>query len=231
MQHIDKKPIRVFLVNDHKTLLWGLERLIESVAPRMRIAGTAESGEELLSKLPANPCDVILLDLDIAGVNSLTYLEKIGPLTTARVLIFTGSNDTAVHHQAVIRGARGVVHKRVSVELLLNAIDKVHHGEIWLDQATLGRVMDTLSNGGKPDAETDKMANLTTKERQIVTAIAKEKGAPNKMIAAKLHMSEHTLRNHLTTIYDKLELKGRMELYLYASSRQRGARRATDKQH
>lgn len=231
MQTVHKKPIGVFLVDDHKTVLWGLERLIESVAPRMRVAGTAETGEELLSKLPANPCDVILLDLDLAGVNSLAYLDKIGPLSSARVLLFTGSNDPNVHHQAVIRGARGVVHKRVSVDLLLNAIEKVHHGEIWLDQATLGRVMESLSNGGKPDTDADKMANLTSKERQIVTAIVREKGAPNKMIATKLHMSEHTLRNHLTTIYDKLELKGRMELYLYASSRQRGARRATDKQH
>jgi two-component system, NarL family, nitrate/nitrite response regulator NarL len=94
----------------------------------------------------------------------------------------------------------------------------VHNGEIWLDRTSLGRVVTALSRGQKSDPEAVKIATLTPKERQIIAMIMKEKGARNKVIAAKLHMSEHTLRNNLTTIYSKLEVTSRLELYLYAAS-------------
>ncbi|NBS98098.1 MAG: DNA-binding response regulator, partial [Betaproteobacteria bacterium] len=89
---------------------------------------------------------------------------------------------------------------------------------IWLDRVSLGRVMTALSNGRGTDPQARKFASLTAKERQIVAAVIAEKGARNKVIAEKLHMSEHTLRNRLTTIYSKLEVNGRMELYLTACS-------------
>ena len=76
--------------------------------------------------------------------------------------------------------------------------------------------MAVVGKGADPEAA--KIAELTPKERQIVATVVKEKGARNKVIADKLHMSEHTLRNYLTTIYSKLEVEGRMELYLYATS-------------
>lgn len=216
---VEEQPITVFLVDDHKTVLWGLERLIESAEPQMRVVGMAETCEELMQKLPIAQPDVVLLDLDLRGASSLSCLEKLTQraLERTRVLIFTGSSDPAVHQQAVMRGARGVVHKQVDAEVLLRAITKVHQGEIWLDRNTLGRVMATLSNPAKKSAEANKLDSLTAKERQIVTALVEEKGARNKIIADKLHMSEHTLRNHLTTIFDKLGVEGRMALYLYAS--------------
>lgn len=216
MQLMETKPINVFLVDDHKTVLWGLERLIESTSPKMCVVGMAENCEELFEKLPAANPDVILLDLDLSGINSLGCLEKLTARASARVLILTGSNDPAVHQHAVVHGARGVVHKQVAADVLLLAIEKVHQGEVWLDRNTLGRVLDVLANGDKKSPETRKQDLLTNKERQIVLTVAEEKSARNKVIAEKLYMSEHTLRNHLTAIYDKLQVSGRMELYLYA---------------
>lgn len=218
MQLIETKPVSVFLVDDHKTVLWGLERLIESTSPKMCVAGMAENCEELFEKLPAAKPDVILLDLDLGGTNSLGCLEKLKACASARVLILTGSSDPAVHQQAVVHGARGVVHKQVAAAVLLQAIEKVHQGEIWLDHNTLGRVMTALAVGGRKSADAKALDLLTNKERQIVLAIAEEKSARIKMIAKKLNMSEHTLRNHLTAVYDKLQVTGRMELYLYAVS-------------
>ena len=218
MPLIEIKPISVFLVDDHKTVLWGLERLIESTSPKMSVVGIAENCEELFSKLPAAKPDVILLDLDLGGTNSLGCLEKLKACASAQVLILTGSSDPAVHQQAVVHGARGVVHKQVAAEVLLRAIEKVHQGEIWLDHNTLGRVMTALATGNGKSAEGKALDLLTNKERQIVLAVAEEKSARIKVIAEKLYMSEHTLRNHLTSIYDKLQVTGRMELYLYAVS-------------
>lgn len=216
MQLIDTKTINVFLVDDHKTVLWGLERLIESTSPQMSVAGMAENCDELFAKLPAARPDVILLDLDLGGTSSLGCLEKLTAGASAKVLILTGSNDPAVHQHAVVHGARGVVHKQVAAEVLLRAIQKVHLGEIWLDRNTLGQVLTTLANGDKKSSQTIKLDLLTAKERQIVEAIVEEKGARIKVIADKLHMSEHTMRNHLTSIYDKLDVAGRMELYLFS---------------
>lgn len=216
--HDAESCIRVFLVDDHPTILWGLETLIESASPRMTLAGSASNLDQMFASLATARPDVILLDLDLDGANSLGCIEDLAQRTAAQVLIFTGSGDTELHERAVVRGARGVVHKQQCADLLLRAIEKVHGGELWLDRVTLGRVMTTLARGPLKDPEAIKIGALTPKERQIVVTVVREKGARNKLVAEKLHMSEHTLRNHLTTIYSKLEVSGRMDLYLYASA-------------
>lgn len=218
MQTSDTKPINVFLVDDHRTILWGLAQLVQSAAPRMAVTGTATSRAEMFDALSTAEPDVIVLDLDLGGDNGLDSLEEIERQSSAKVLVLTGSSDTEMYHRAVMRGARGVVHKQQSADVLLRAIEKVSDGEIWLDRANLGRAMQALAAGKVVDPEAAKIAALTPKERQIVAALVKEKGARNRVIADKLHMSEHTLRNHLTTIYNKLEVEGRMELYLYAAN-------------
>ena len=218
MQISDAKPINVFLVDDHKTILWGLEQLVQSAAPQMAVAGKATSCAEMFAGLAGAEADVILLDLDLGGESGLDCLEKLGQQSAARVLVLTGSSDPEIHQRAIVLGARGVVHKQQSADVILRAIEKVSGGEIWLDGANLGRVMTALARGKGADPEAAKIAELTPKERQIVTTVVTVKGARNKVIADKLHMSEHTLRNHLTNIYSKLEVEGRMELYLYATS-------------
>lgn len=223
MNLVETKPIKVFLVDDHKTVLWGLERLIESAAPLMTIVGMAANCAELFAKLLSTTPDIILLDLDLGGENSLDCMEKLTHHTSAQILVLTGSSDPAVRQRAVMRGARGVIHKQVAADVLLRAIERVHHGEIWLDHAALGRVVATLANGNAPHQEAGKADALTKKEREIVATIATERGAQNKVIADKLSMSEHTLRNRLTTIYSKLGVKGRMELYLYATGQLQSA--------
>ena len=217
MQGKETKTINVFLVDDHKTVLWGLERLIASTSPQMCVVGMAENCDELFVKLPAVRPDVILLDLDLGGISSLGCLEKLTAGASAKVLILTGSNDPAVHQHAVVHGARGVVHKQVAADVLLRAIQKVHTGEIWLDRNTLGQVLTTLARGERRSSEAIKLDLLTAKERQVVATIVEEKGARIKVIADRMHISEHTMRNHLTSIYDKLEVAGHMELYLFAA--------------
>ena len=218
MQPVAASAIKVFLVDDHRTILWGLERLIESATPGMAVVGQATNRAELFERVPgANP-DVILLDLDLNGEKALDFLEELNRHSPARVLVLTGTNDPLVHQQAIIQGARGVIHKQEPASTILRAIDKVHSGEIWLDRHSVGHVLQALSRGQKADPEASKIAALTPKERHIIDMLMNEKGARNKVLADKLHMSEHTLRNHLTAIYSKLQVAGRLELYLYAAS-------------
>jgi DNA-binding NarL/FixJ family response regulator len=123
-----------------------------------------------------------------------------------------------MHERAIFKGARGIILKDEPADTLIKAIDRVHDGELWLDRATTGRVFSTFANGGarRLDPEAQKIATLTPKERRIVSAICEQRGAKSQSVADSLHMSEHTLRNHLTSIYSKLDVRNRVELVIYA---------------
>lgn len=211
-------PIRVLLADDHQTVLWGLEQLIVSAAPRMVVVGQATCRATLFARLLQTTPDLILLDLDLGGVCALDFLPDLIVQSQAIVLVLTGSTESDIHQQAVMRGARGVVSKLEPAAVLITAIEKVSTGEIWLDRLSLSRVLDAVARVPPTDLHARRFDSLTGRERQIVSSVVDAKGAKNKVIADKLHMSEHTLRNRLTTIYSKLEVGGRMALYLYATS-------------
>lgn len=216
-------PIRVMLIDDHPTMLWGLVKLVEGEQPRMEVAGTARTCDEAVTKLDELCPDVILLDLDMAGTSALDILPSLQKNPRSRVLIFTAERDQAKLDLAVFHGARGVLHKDASAEQVLKAIKKIAEGEIWLDRATISRVFSEYvspKTNSKPDPESEKHASLTVRERKIILAVAEGNGALNKTLAQKLFIAEHTLRNHLTSIYQKLGVSNRLELYVYAVKHQ-----------
>ena len=206
------------LIDDHQSFLWGMVKLIESDSPNMTVMGTASDIAEALAILEREQPDVILLDIDLNGVNSLDSMPLLRQATTAMVLILTGMRDADTHERAVMAGARGVVQKEVSAEMILKAIRKVHEGEIWLDRATTARVFSKLldHSNNQVSPEATKIASLTSREREIIDVMIRQGRSTNKQIAVHLNMSEHTLRNHLSSIYSKLEVENRLELVMYA---------------
>jgi len=222
MHHQQRQPIRVFLVDDHRVTLWGLERLVESACPRMQLVGTAASRRELLSHAAIHEADVVVLDLDLGGQECGTEaLPDLARECSAQVLVLTGDGDPQHHREAVLRGARGVVHKSESADTILDAIEKVNSGGIWLDPSLVATVLGCLTGSTattpRMDEHADRIGKLTPKEREVVKALVRNRGAKNFTVADELGISEHTLRNHLTTIYEKLQVHGRLELYLYAT--------------
>ena len=218
MSQASQDPIRVLLIDDHQSFLWGMVKLIESDSPNMKVLGTASDIAEALAILEREHPDVILLDIDLRGVNSLDSMPLLRNATTAMVLILTGMRNPETHERAIMAGARGVVQKEASAEMILKAIKKVYEGEIWLDRATTARVfsklLDHSNNQVSPEAA--KIATLTSREREIINVMTKQGRSTNKQIAVHLNMSEHTLRNHLSSIYSKLEVENRLELVMYA---------------
>jgi CheY-like chemotaxis protein len=110
------KPISILLVDDHRSLLWGLERLIEGEKPRMQVIGKASNKMEVFAFLTTEKPDVILLDLDLNGESSLDFLEELLQKTLARVLVLTAEQDPAIHQRAILNGASGVVLKNKDTE-------------------------------------------------------------------------------------------------------------------
>ena len=211
-------PIRVLLVDDHKTMLWGLERLIDGEQPRMQVMGKASNKTEVFAFLKFSKPDIVLLDVDLNGDNSLDFLEELLQESQARVLVLTASLNPVVHQHAIINGASGVVLKSENADVILRAIKYVHAGELWYDRAATSRLLRSL-NAAVPTlnnaTQLSKIAKLTLKERQVISAMALIPGARNKVVADRLCMSEHTLRNHLTSIYAKLDLENRLELCMF----------------
>jgi two-component system nitrate/nitrite response regulator NarL len=208
-------PIRVALVDDHRTVLRGLEWLINT-EPAMRVCGTATNLEDAKRLCAEHRPDVLVLDLDLgthSGVDAIPELAR-----DAAVLILTGMRDPAVHQAAVAAGARGVVPKEAEPDTILKAIRKVHAGEIWLDRVGIRKVFSALAtgNGATLLHHDPAVASLTPREREIIRVLSANAGAPAKQIASMLDISEHTLRNHLSSIYSKLGLGSRLALYEFS---------------
>ena len=223
------RAIRVFVAEDHHITLWGLRRLIDASSLRMEVIGTASTRTELLNHDAAATADVILLDLDLGGEDVTASLASLRQRCPGQVLVLTGSDNMDRHRAAMMKGARGVVHKSAPAQTILRAIEKVNNGEVWLDRALLGEVFGLLTDdtpAAKPrqlDPDALRIASLTPREREIVVTMVHSAGAKQLAVADELGMSEHTLRNHLTTIYSKLGVRGRLELYVFSTRHGLGA--------
>jgi DNA-binding NarL/FixJ family response regulator len=210
------EPIRVLLVCDLPVVAWGLERLIDDAAPEMRCTGVAVTPVEALGRQRTEPADVIVLDMD--GDNGIGTIPQLLGDGRQRVLALTGGRDSALHDAAVLAGASGVLSKRDPAEMLPRAIAKVHGGEFWVDRAATVRILMAVARQKAAiHPERDKFARLTRKERLTVAEVARDAAAATRDIAARLHISEHTLRNHLSSIYAKLEVGGRLELFAWVA--------------
>ncbi|MGZ3181790.1 MAG: response regulator [Telluria sp.] len=224
-----EQPIRVMLVDDHQTMLWGLQQMINAEAPRMRVVGAARAGAEAVALAAQLQPDVILLDLDLGGESAVDYLPHMLANGISRALVLTAERRQQMLDDAMRAGARGVLGKDAAADLVIKAIEKTHAGELWLDREALARVFSTLVAPGPQAAPTGpRGCALTERERHVVDAVVQYSDCLNKTVAQRLCMSDHTLRNHLTSIYHKLGVKTRLELYVYATrhglARQEAAR-------
>ena len=211
------KPIEVLLVDDHAIVRSGLRMLIESRSG-LKIVGEAGNRAEALAVAAREQPDIILLDLDLCGVNALDFLPELFTAAEgARVIILTAVHDPAAYHRAMLLGAMGLVFKEKAAEVVIRAIERVHAGEVWFDRTLIGNVLSELSRASatkKLNPEATKITKLTEREREIAALIGE--GLKNKQIANRLFISETTVRHHLTSVFDKLGVTDRLELIIYA---------------
>jgi DNA-binding NarL/FixJ family response regulator len=166
----------------------------------------------------SSPADVAIVDVECE--DDMSALSLVRSKSHAKCLMITGSHDTTLADRAVLAGARGVVKTWEPPAALLKAVERVHEGELWIDRSATTRIFLEMARqkaSESNDPERSKIATLTMRERQTIAAVSSDVAAPAKVIARKLCISEHTLRNHLTSIYSKLEVANRLDLYAYAT--------------
>jgi two-component system nitrate/nitrite response regulator NarL len=208
--------IRILIINDQLVVRDGLRMLIEN-HPGTKVVAMASTRSEALEIIEREPCDLIILDLELGGYDASSFIPQLREAAKdARVLVLSGSKDSETHQKVAQLGAMGVVLKEDAADQLIKAIEKVYRGEAWLDRVTLGTLLWNMSNHDKEsqDPRAKKISTLTERERQVITLIAE--GLKNRQIAERLFISPTTVTHHLSSIYSKLGVSDRLELLIYA---------------
>lgn len=207
-------PLQVHLVAP-PLVCWGLQRLVLAAGTAFQLAGTSARLQEAMPALERELPDVVVLDFDDGYAVEDLYDAYLA--SRAKILVLTSATEAAIHSSLMHAGASGVLTKREGPASLLRAMDLIGRGD-----APASRPAARPSGGYPPvsarrvDAERDRVASLTQRERQTVSAVTSDASVPVKVIADRLCISEHTLRNHLTSIYSKLGVTGRLALHAYA---------------
>lgn len=209
-------PIRVMLVDDHTLVREGIRRLVDE-QPNMEVVAEAADGREAITRAGQVKPDVILMDIGMPELNGLEATAIIKrQFPHIQILLLTVHDDREYLFKALEVAASGYVLKEADTQELVLAIQAAHRGEMFLSPAVTrwlaNDYLQRVSGGG--DAEQDKLAELTDRQRTVLQLIAE--GYSNYEIAAKLVLSPHTVQTHRQNIMRKLKLHNRAELIKYA---------------
>ena len=210
--------IAVLIVSDQPILVTGLHLLLTQTKSKMRPVGSAASLDRALELAAENKPDVVILDIDI--VEGLQAISELAAHCEGRVVALTAAREDSLRDRAVLAGARGIVGKEEALDNVVRAIEKVHAGQVWLDRSATGRIFVEFSRRlqGEAQPEDDRrLSRLTRRELEITRLLVTHPHTSITQIAKQAHTSEHTLRNHLTSIYRKLGVKNRLQLHLFAT--------------
>ncbi len=201
------KPIRILITDDHLIVREGL-RLILETAQGYEVVGEAADGAECLRRVPELEPDVVLMDLQMPGMDGITaigHLRQDFPETA--IVILTTFNEDELMLRGLQAGARGYLLKDTDRRTLLDTITAAARGETLLKPEILSRVLalqHPATTGSTPSTEN---SPLTDRELEVLQAAAL--GERNKEIAYKLGISERTVKAHLTSIYSKFGVDSR----------------------
>ena len=207
--------ISVLIVDDQDLVREGLRMLLEA-EPDLSVAGEAGSGSQALAQARLLDPDVILMDVRMPGLNGIeatTRLVQAG--SRARVLMLTTFNLDEYVYQALKAGASGFLLKDASREQLTGAVRAVAAGETLLAPAITRRLIEDFCNGPAPGTSADGAAGrLSERELGVVRLVAQ--GLSNAEIAARLYLSDATVKSHVARTLAKLGLRDRVQIAVYA---------------
>ncbi len=206
--------ISVLIVDDHPVVRQGLRALLD-VQEGIVVAGEAGDGPAAVELTASLAPDVVLLDLRLPGMDGIAVLgELAGRGCSSRVLVLTSATEPVSAAQAMRSGAAGVLYKDIDPDALVRAIRAVHDGTVLLSPSAAGPLMRSSGDGGAGRIE-----SLTGREREVLGELAK--GRSNREIARALHVSEKTVKAHVSSVLAKLGVQDRTQAALLAVRNER----------
>ena len=181
-----------------------------------RILGEAGNGREALQLANTLKPDILLLDLSmprVSGMEALRRLASVG--SEARPILFVESPEKSQIVEALKLGARGILPRRTTTQMLLKCIRAVASGEYWVGHQNISDLIECIRTADpKPGPRDSDGFRLTKRELEVVNSIVD--GYTNKEIAKRFSISEQTVKHHLTSIFEKVGVTNRLELALFA---------------
>ncbi|MEU7867226.1 response regulator transcription factor [Dactylosporangium sp. NPDC049140] len=204
--------IRVYLLDDHEVVRFGLRELLEREGD-IEVVGESGSAVEATHRIPALRPDVAVLDgrlPDGSGIDVCRDVRSIDASINA--LILTSYDDDEALFAAIMAGAAGYVLKQIHGTDLVDAVRRVAAGQSLLDPAVTARVLERIRNGPE---QPDEFKHLTEQERKILLHVAE--GLTNREIAERMFLAEKTVKNYVSSLLAKLGLERRTQAAVLAS--------------
>jgi DNA-binding NarL/FixJ family response regulator len=204
---------RILIADDHRMFRQGLRELIERKT-NLDVVGEAATGTEALAQVEALRPDIVLLDIQMPELNGVAVAQQLAQrYPDIKIIMLTMYREDQHLVDAIQAGARAYLLKDADADELISVIGRVQRGESALDPALTARVFEALRRINSQPA----IEPLTDRERDIVRLLAE--GHDNKTIAARLHLSEKTVGNRLSEIFQKLGVTNRTQAALVAIER------------
>ena len=206
---------RLVLVDDHTLFRDGLRTILQ-MEDDLEVIADVESAEDIVELVWQLKPDLLLLDIRMPtgnGLEAVPAVVRISPDT--RVLVLTACDEQEEHVRALMLGAKGVVLKDSARNTLIEAIRTVCRGGFWIDPRMRRTVADEVAQSVTSGGSTRRgHTGLTDRELEIVRLVAS--GQKNKEVSAALTISERTVKTHLQNIFQKLGVRDRVALVMYA---------------
>src|SRR3954468_2152660 len=212
MSEVDGK-LRVMLVDDHALVRSAVRQAIS--APDVKLVGEAANAQEAMALAPILRPDVLLLDIDLPGMNGIQLVQELGPrLPNTKIVMLTVSSSERDLLEAVARGAAGYLTKDLSPEALLRSLRGTQRGELAMSRRFAARALryfaDAARRGGQVSgAAGDLMMGLSPRENDVLAMLAD--GLTDREIADALTISPRTVETHVSNILHKLGVRNRAE--------------------
>jgi len=212
------EQLRVLLVDDHEVVRRGLRALLED-HEGFRVVGEAASVGEAVAQAARLAPDIVIMDIrlpDGSGAEACREIRSQNPQT--QVLMLTSYADDEALFASIVAGAAGYILKQIKGQALVEALRTVAAGGSLLDPAVTRKVLERIRRGALVGAELGGVA-LTEQEQRVLALVAE--GRTNKEIASALFLSEGTVKNYVSSILAKLNLRRRTQLVAYIAKERR----------